>query len=251
MLGVAVAVAARRRTGAIEALAHELHASPSRASELLADLPDGAWTSAPQGNGDYRNGTPVPASAVGTVSIAPATAPPLSAAVAPDAAAAPGRGRPGILVALAGLSGIAVIAVVIATGSGGDGAKQAAQPAQAVAGVSATSVAPLTANGRPAGVATATPASGGSTVGVQVTGLPRGTYRAWLFTTVIGAKALGDVPAPAGSATFTVPADAFTRYTYLDVSRQASLGNAHSGISVLRVPLADLRGTSRAALLAP
>lgn len=85
--------------------------------------------------------------------------------------------------------------------------------------------------------------SGGGRVELRLDGLPDpdGEYRAWLFNSVIGSRALGS--ASSGSATIEaeLPRNALD-YEFLDVSIQSPGERAHSGESVFRAPLAELLG---------
>jgi hypothetical protein len=91
-------------------------------------------------------------------------------------------------------------------------------------------------NGR--GVLTLESRGGRTFVRLQLTGLPRvrGTYRLWLYNSVLDARPLADASA---TGTFLGPLPRIKRqFRYLDVSVQPPGSRFHSGESVLRGALA-------------
>ncbi len=100
---------------------------------------------------------------------------------------------------------------------------------------------PLTAIGGGTGAkGTASLLDGGKRLRLDVTGLPAGSYQVWLYNSIIDARSLVKENGPALSADLKLPANA-SHYKFVDISREPADGNPnHSGISVLRVPLAKL-----------
>lgn len=78
-------------------------------------------------------------------------------------------------------------------------------------------------------------------VRLQLTGLPRarGTYRLWLYNSVLDSRALADA-SPAGKFVGPLPRSS-RHFRYLDVSVQDPGSRFHSGQSVLRATLARPR----------
>lgn len=73
-------------------------------------------------------------------------------------------------------------------------------------------------------------------------GLSPGPYTVWLYDSVTSAVALGDLGGPGGRLKLRLP-ERFSRFAYVDVSREPRDGNAnHSGASVLRAPVGRLDG---------
>jgi hypothetical protein len=85
-----------------------------------------------------------------------------------------------------------------------------------------------------------TPISDGRAT-LTVSGLPRGTYEAWLYNEILDAKPLATFHGPRATVTLTIPSDA-GHFRDLDVSREGDGNPGPSGQSVLRVPLAGLAG---------
>ena len=80
---------------------------------------------------------------------------------------------------------------------------------------------------------------------LRVTALPASpdAHEVWLFNTIADAVSLGRIP-PSGRLRAPLPAD-WRTFSVLDVSSEPHDGNPnHSGLSVLRVPIAKLTATS-------
>lgn len=68
---------------------------------------------------------------------------------------------------------------------------------------------------------------------------PAGQYRAWLYSSLIDAVPLGSSDSGDGAIEAALPEDAAS-YEFLDISEQGGGGEAHSGRSIYRVPLAEI-----------
>jgi hypothetical protein len=195
-------------------------------------------------------------------STAPA-AKPTEPSAKPAKSAKPGERRRRLLPALLAILGVVVVAVaIIASGGGsGDDGKQASSPPAATPAPADNpppeAGEPRAPKGepRPAPIALA-PVGGsgaegsvrlardGDRLGLRVSGLPdpgADRYEVWLYDSVIEARRIGG----ARSGTFDLSAKlprGWKRYRFLDVSRERADGNvSHSGRSVARVPVDQLR----------
>jgi hypothetical protein len=148
----------------------------------------------------------------------------------------PPRGRRSPVVILLPLLLLAaVVALIVALAGGGEdeGENTRGQPASQSAGkhVRLEPIAPSRANGDAT--------LDGDRLTLTVRGLPKGRYEAWLYNSVIDAAPLKTLNG--SKLTVSLPDDV-DRYRYVDISREPADGNPnHSGQSVLRVPLADLK----------
>jgi hypothetical protein len=81
---------------------------------------------------------------------------------------------------------------------------------------------------------------GGKRLQLDVSGLPAGAYQVWLYDSIIDARSIAKGNGPTLSLDLKLPANA-SHYKFVDISREPADGNPnHSGLSVLRVPLATL-----------
>jgi hypothetical protein len=240
------------REQALEHLADELGLDDASGLDdmraRLAELPPESWTGsrAPLPQVEAIMEEPVPA------------ARPMRAEHAPQEPKR--KSRLPLLLAL--LAVAAVVLVVILASSGDDtstvsqappSAPAPAKPARAAKAAPgkpsrsapkpspapASAKLPLTVIGGGAS-GTASLLDGGRRLHVAVSGLPAGAYQVWLYNSIIDARSLGAAKGPTLALDLALPSNA-THYKYIDISREPADGNPnHSGLSVLRVPLAKL-----------
>lgn len=239
LLGVEAGEVHRRCHEGVRLLSVELRleepAERERLAERLRALPAEAWR--------------VPAGAGG----GDAARPPGPAAEAP-AATRPTRGRrrSGLFAALALVVVIAGVTVVVADDDEAGDERRTEGPASPPgAGAGGDDGAPgpaaqlrLVAGGRGRGTVRLVSDGSEARLLLRVRGLPApraGTYVIWLYNSVGDARPIGG--SKRGSFQLdTRLGEGVDRYRYLDISLEPPEGNrAHSGASVLRVPLARLR----------
>jgi hypothetical protein len=217
----------------------------------LATLPSESWTP----TADDEEERPPPERPALTVVEAPADR-------AQPREPTPRKERKSRLPLLLALLAVAAVVLVVVLASGGsddqtDGSKAAAtgrpsdaepskpagpaaqpKPKPAATTGTRTPLAPVTATARAEG--TASLLDGGKRLRLDVTGLAAGSYEVWLYDSVIEANLIGKGTGPKLALDLKLPADA-SSYRYIDISRERADGNPnHSGVSVLRVPLAKL-----------
>jgi hypothetical protein len=210
----------RRRGRALGRLAEHLDlASTDQLADLLARGWDGAVKPA------HRNGAPAPK-------------PSRPARMVVEPVPATRRGR--LLLLLALLAAAVVGAIALAISGGNDqGSTSPAAPARPAPEIGAGPSAALAPVGPVRGVR-GTARLRGFALSLRTQGLPSGggDYTVWLYDSVANATPVGRLRA--GRLEARLPSG-FTRYRYIDVSREPRDGNAnHSGASVLRAPLSTL-----------
>ena len=146
------------------------------------------------------------------------------------------------LVPVLGL--VAIVAAVIAITGGGDADSTAPtqQPAATDTPAGDGKATRLEAIG--AGKARGTATLNGDRLTLNVSGLANpdgGSYQIWLYDSIIDAEAIGASKGKTIELDARLPANA-QDFKYVDVSLEPADGNPnHSGQSVLRVPMAELR----------
>jgi Anti-sigma-K factor rskA len=81
----------------------------------------------------------------------------------------------------------------------------------------------------------------GGSLELRASGLPKGAYTVWLYDSVIDARAIGRFSGTSGDVDVKLP-KGYERYESIDVSREPADGNPnHSGESLLRAPLVELK----------
>jgi hypothetical protein len=161
----------------------------------------------------------------------------------PDAsglAPAPRRGRRWWLLAVLALLVAVVIAIVVVVVASNGTDDNGATPSKSSGGgrsPAALQALPEAPNGVKAGL---TPITAGRAT-LTVSGLPSGTYEAWLYNDILDAKPLATFHGPNATVSLKFPADV-GHFEELDVSHEGDANPGHSGQSVLRVPLAGLTG---------
>ena len=258
LLGTEAASVEVAREAALEQLAHEL--AMDDVSQLddvrarLAELPPEAWTGKAKVADAGGNGKPAAAEPKAVREPRPAPArerEPRRTTTQPE------RRRSRLPILLAMLA-IALIALVVALASSG-GDENKSQPAASSPGKPAASKATkpkptakpkptgpkpgpqvrLTRIGR-AGSGTARFTEGGKRLQINADGLPQATYQVWLYDSIVDAQSLGAATGTKLQLDLKLPANA-KHFKFVDISREPKDGNTnHSGISVLRVPLAKL-----------
>ena len=258
LLGTEAASVEVAREAALEQLAHELALEDvSQLDDVrarLAELPPEAWTGKAAVPDARANGKPAAVSA---------PEPKRKAAPEPPrdreprrTAAQPQRRRNRLPLLLAILAVAAVILVVALASGGSDDSgstKQASKPSPAK---KPSSSKPASKPSKPsgpkpgpevqlrriggAGSGTARFTDGGRRLQIEADGLRQATYQVWLYDSIVDAQSLGAATGTKLQLDLKLPSNA-THFKYVDVSREPSDGNTnHSGISVLRVPLAKL-----------
>jgi Anti-sigma-K factor rskA len=133
-----------------------------------------------------------------------------------------------------------VVGLVIALSSGGG--DNTTQPRTRAAPASVRLTPAAGASRGAAATAQLTPTNGRALLQLTARGLPasRDTYELWLFNSVADAIPVAQIPESGGSVRAVLPAR-YRAYRYLDISREPPDDNPnHSGLSILRVPVADL-----------
>ena len=135
------------------------------------------------------------------------------------------------LVAVAVLVVVALLIIVVVATSGGEGSEgnRGREP------LALMDVLPMgaTASGEII-------RGGDGRLVLRLRGLQGRRSAVWLFNSVIDARLVATVGAPTGTVALPSPA-MLRRFRYVDVSREDDDNANHSGLSVLRVPTADVR----------
>jgi hypothetical protein len=134
---------------------------------------------------------------------------------------------------------VAVILIVVLSNSTDDNGTPLSHAKPPQGGPTPASLQPLPEAPKGA-TARVSPISDGRAT-LTVSGLPRGTYEAWLYNEILDAKPLVTFHGPEATVALEVPADA-GHFRDLDVSREGDANPGHSGQSVLRIPLSSLTG---------
>lgn len=238
-----------RRAAALDRLAADLgiydDADRARLSDELAEMPATEWPD------DTKNGAPDPAPApVAAAAASPSPSSPPEPPPEPPAPAAPPkrdrRRRPLVVVAVIVIGALlgAFIGLVLFGGDSDDdnGAPATAQaPAPPAAkSVQLTAIAP----DFPArGTASIKGSGADSRLVMSLTDLPprEEAYAVWLYNDLTDAVLVDRVVGSSLEVNKVLPADP-SGYKYIDVSREPIDDNPnHSGASLMRVPVAELR----------
>lgn len=219
LLGSDAGYVSSSREAAIAQLSQDLgmHGDAERVRESLAAMPAEAWR-------PWRDDGSAPSS--------PAAPPPAV------------HRRRRRLAALVGLLLIAAVAAIVIASSGGDSSKPSSQRAS----TSSPPAAPVEHGVALEPLSASSPAKGtarldGRRLTLSVSDLPRpaGSYEVWLYDNEIDALPVTTFRSGTARVTRTLPRSP-AGYRYLDISLEPADGNPnHSGHSVLRVPLRDLR----------
>jgi hypothetical protein len=176
----------------------------------------------------------------------------------PKATEAPPARRRSRLPLLLALAAVAVVALIVALASGGGDEEPAPSPgaqqpdpqpspeAKPDPAPRAEPTPPPVKLNALSGRATGTARVTGRRLDLRVKGLPKpprgGFYQVWLYDSVIDSRAISRARKGRFRLRARLPRSA-ARYAFLDVSRERADGNRnHSGVSVMRVPVAKLTG---------
>jgi len=238
LLGVDISHVLIKREEALDRVAVLIGDSPESVLATMRALPSARWRD------EGEEPPPAPAE-LAEVPAEPEPEPEPEAAPEPEQPAQSRRSR-FMLALLGGLSITLVVVVILAlTGSddepvsepgsppaadgGGGGGNGALEP---VAGSKATGKAAISGGDSPR-------------LSIAVKGLPNppsGGYVVWLYDSVTDARSVAGTARGTFDLRARLPGD-YRRYRFIDVSREPADGNsAHSGQSVLRIPLADVPG---------
>ncbi|HYI35175.1 MAG TPA: anti-sigma factor [Thermoleophilaceae bacterium] len=228
LLGVEISHVLIKREEALDRVAVLIGDSPESVLATMHDLPSARW----RDEGEEPPPTPE-------------TQPEPEPGPEPEPEPVPEQPRQSrfMLALLGGLSITLVVVVILAlTGDDDEPVTEPASPPAAdrggdgaldpVAGSKATGKAAISGGDSPR-------------LSIAVKGLPdppSGGYVVWLYDSVTDARSVAGTARGTFDLRARLPGD-YRRYRSIDVSREPSDGNsAHSGQSVLRVPLADVPG---------
>src|SRR4051812_29335125 len=211
LLGSDTGYVSSSREAAIAQLGEDLgmHGDPQRVREALGTMPEDAWrpqlTVSQRGSGSEHG------------------------------QAAHRRRR----LALVGILLLAAAAIVIASSGGGSKSTSPESPPPATPVKGGAALEPLTASSAAKGTARLD----GRRLTLAVSGLPRppGSYQVWLYNNEIDAVPVTGFRSGNATVKATLPKSS-SGYGDLDVSLEPADGNPnHSGQSLLRVPMRELR----------
>jgi hypothetical protein len=159
------------------------------------------------------------------------------------------KSRLPLLLALLAVAAV-VLAIVLASSGGDDPSTATSEPTPAPKPEQSKPTpakpparapkVPLTAVAGGNAKGTASLLDGGKRLRLDVTGLPPAAYQVWLYDSVVDAVSLTKVRGARLAVNLKLPANA-SHFRYIDISREPDDGNPnHSGMSVMRVPLAKL-----------
>ena len=234
LLGVEISHVLIKREEALDRVAVLIDDSAESVLATMQDLPAARW----RDEGEEPPPTPEPE---------PQPPPEPDHEPEPEPEPAPEQPRQSrfMLALLGGLSITLVVVVILAlTGDDDEPVSQPGSPPAADGGGGGDGALEPIAGSKATGKAAI---SGGDSprLSIAVKGLPdppSGGYVVWLYDSVTDARSVAGTARGTFDLRARLPGD-YRRYRFIDVSREPSDGNsAHSGQSVLRVPLADVPG---------
>jgi hypothetical protein len=261
LLGSDAEYVSTSRDAAIEQLAADLgmRGDADELREALADMPEGAWRRpAPTRGGHTADVQPAEAqtgdgSGSESNGHAPVADLPHVRVSRPDAGRGTAPRRRLLALVLAGAAAIVLVIVLASSGGGSKSTSTPKAPAPARPAAAAPTSSPSPAPAAKGGAALSALAPSSSAKGtarlrgrrltLSVSGLaaPAGSYEVWLYNDQIDAVPVTSFRSGSTTVSATLPQSP-AGYRYLDVSLEPADGNPnHSGQSVLRVPLRDLR----------